>query len=124
MNPSEWKGPVGMALGGLLYKAQFKEDDANFEAQANNLFDEILRVAGGRPAAAGGSAHPHGAPQQQMPQQQAIAPHHQQQMQRQTSANQAAPANVIMNPGPQALRSFARQASPSRSSSFTRSTRM
>ena len=61
LNPSSWSGPVGMELGGLLYKASFPEDDEDFEAQARNLFDEIVRVAGGPPAE-GGSAHPHTAP--------------------------------------------------------------
>ena len=48
LNPLQWKGPVGMELGGKLYKAQFAHDvdDAAFEAEAAKLFDEIVRVAG------------------------------------------------------------------------------
>ena len=48
LNPLQWKGPVGMELGGKLYKAQFANDvdDATFEAEAEKLFDEIVRVAG------------------------------------------------------------------------------
>ena len=47
LNPLQWKGPVGMELGGKLYKAHFADDvdDAAFEAEAEKLFDEIMRVA-------------------------------------------------------------------------------
>ena len=48
LNPSQWSGPVNMELGGKLYKAQFSGDvyDDSFKAQASNLYDEIVRVAG------------------------------------------------------------------------------
>ncbi|EOD41046.1 hypothetical protein EMIHUDRAFT_222110 [Emiliania huxleyi CCMP1516] len=55
--PGNWKGQVGMELGGTLFKANFAED-ADFEEQAEALFDEILRVAGvNTPPSA--PTHPH-----------------------------------------------------------------
>jgi len=50
-NPNAWTGPVGMELGGLLYKASFAaegidDDDAEFEKNIDALFAEILRVCG------------------------------------------------------------------------------
>ena len=48
LNPSAWEGPVGMELGGMLYKANFADDTSDFEFEKNVeiLFDEILRKAG------------------------------------------------------------------------------
>ena len=74
LNPNAWEGPVGMELGGLLYKAAFPEDDEDFEQQARNLYDEIVRIAGVQPNSAGGSAHPHRAAQRSHGEERATLP--------------------------------------------------
>jgi len=45
-NPSTWKGPVGMVLGPLLYKANLADDDdATWNAELDKLAAEIRRLA-------------------------------------------------------------------------------
>ena len=43
LNPNKWKGPVGMQLGGDLYKAEFASDD-DFDESCTDLYNEIIRV--------------------------------------------------------------------------------
>ena len=43
LNPNNWKGSVGMVLGGDLYKANFV-DDNNFDKSCTDLYNEIIRV--------------------------------------------------------------------------------
>ena len=48
LNTKTWFGPVGLALGGKLYEANFafdvETDKAKFEEQVQNLYEQILRL--------------------------------------------------------------------------------
>jgi hypothetical protein len=47
LNPNDWTGRINMALGGLLYKAKFSDDDEiSFNENIRVLFNEILRKSG------------------------------------------------------------------------------
>ena len=44
LNPNNWSGPVSMALGGLLYEANFANDDpAAFNENIEKLYQQIRR---------------------------------------------------------------------------------
>jgi hypothetical protein len=63
-DPKSWKGPLGIALGRMLYKANFgnfpKTDDAAFKQQIRNVVNEVIRRCGGQPRDAAAPASPSG----------------------------------------------------------------
>ncbi len=46
LNPGDWSGPVSMALGGMLYEANFANDDGTFDENVKKLYQQILRKSG------------------------------------------------------------------------------
>ena len=48
LDPSKWSGPVGAALGGKLYEANFAFDidknESEFDKQVQNLYEQIMRL--------------------------------------------------------------------------------